>query len=200
MAQRICSATLGALCCPHSSQARAESIRGRGNLFQPLPVTSAICRLGFHQGALGMVASKVPAKRTLSSSSTDSAWQPQACIQASYLTVPRLVSPSALALSQARLHQDLEGQEEYQHSATSEFHGVSDCQFKYMPQNKRWKILMLKFPQCLLEVQVYNLYFSSLETALLNEMARSHSPTSLPHRHLQSSTLFLLSTLCSKLP
>lgn len=173
-AQRRRSATLGALCCPHSSQAGAETIRGRGNLFPPLPVTNTIYRLGLHQGALGMVVSKVPAKRTFSSSSTDSACQPQASIQASYLTVPRLVSPSAPARSKARLCQDLEGQEEYQHLATSEFHGVSDCQFKYMPKKKKksrtWKMLMLKFPQCLPKVQVYNLYFSSLYLAY-SEMA-----------------------------
>lgn len=90
-----------------------------------------------------MAAAQTPAKRTCTSSSMDSACQPQASIQTSYLTIPRLVSSSAPVLSQARLHQDLEGQEEYWYPVKSEFQSTRDYQFKYIPHDT-WKILIPK--------------------------------------------------------
>lgn len=64
-------------------------------------------------------------------------------VQASYFLVPRLVSSSALALSQFRLYQELEGQKESWHSVKSECQSIGDCPLKSIPHNI-WEILLLK--------------------------------------------------------
>jgi hypothetical protein len=64
-------------------------------------------------------------------------------VQAFYFPVPRLVSSSALALSQFRLYHDLEGQKESWHSVKSECQSIGDCQLKYIPHST-WEILILK--------------------------------------------------------